>query len=184
MPIGPTPPAGLTLPIRRAWADVYARWGGQVTSLGTFTCKRIFGRPAPAPWSEHAFHNAWDIGGSQATLAAVARYLARQPYAAQVLWQYRDLVTGASVEDHTAHVHLSGKPLLSTGQTPACAGGMTAAQQYPGTDRTLLALPAPAATVAGESWAPVAKVAARELARIAGQIGRASGALGDIIAGR
>jgi hypothetical protein len=184
MSIGPTPPSGVTPPIRKAWADVYARWGAQVSNLGTFACRRIFGRPAPAPWSEHAWGNAWDIGGSTAVLSAVARYLAQQPYAAQVLWQGRDLVTGASVEDHYNHVHISGRPLRNPNGTavPPCAGGVGAA--VGAAVAPPMPLPAPAATVAGESWAPVARVAARELVDIADRIGRAAGALRDTIAGR
>ncbi len=184
MSIGPIPPPGATLSIRRGWADVYARWGNQVSNLGTSSCRRIFGRPAPAPWSEHAWGNGWDIGGTTAVLAEVAHYLARQPYAAQVLWQYRDLISGAAVEDHTGHVHLSGKPLRNPSgtATPPCA---TAGGFVGGTTGTApLPLPAPAQTVAGESWAPVAKVAARELVQIAGRIGRAGAALRDIMAGR
>ncbi len=182
MSIGPIPPSGVTWPIHRAWADVFARWGGSVSNLGTSSCRRIFGRPAPAPWSEHAWGNAWDIGGSTATLAAVAHWLARQPYAAQVLWQYRDLVTGTSVEDHTGHVHLSGNPLRNPSgtMTPPCATGPGGQAGPFGT--ALIPLPAGAQTVAGESWAPVARVAARELVQIADRIGGAARALRDIVA--
>ncbi len=184
MSIGPTPPAGLTLPIRRAWADVYARWGGKVRNLGTSCCKNDGGTcgswDLSQPFSQHSWGNAWDIGGPLDVLGTVAHYLARQPYAAQVLWQYHDLIGGGSVYDHAGHVHLSGKPMF-TG-VPPCAGGAASRQQYPAAD--VVPLPSPAATVAGESWAPVAKVAARELAQIAARIARAPGALGDIMAGR
>lgn len=184
MAIGPTPPANATLSIRRGWADVYAHWGGKVSSLAVFSCRRIFGRPWPAPFSEHAWGNAWDIGGTYAVLDDVARYLAARPYAAQVLWQYRDLVTGAAVEDHAGHVHLSGRPLFnaSGGATPPCA--TTGAVVGATVGAPSLPLPAPAQTVAGETWAPVAKVAARELTQIAGRIGRAGAAIHDIMAGR
>lgn len=184
MALGPTPPATTTEPIREAWHDVYVRWGSRVDSLGTFACRRIFGRPAPAPWSEHAWGNAWDIGGPTEVLDQVARFLARQPYAAQVLWRRRDLVTGHAVEDHDHHVHLSGYPLRAVGgAVPPCAQG---APTEGGGWQTGSPIPLPAAarTVAGETWAEVARASARELAEAARRIGRAAGALRDIMGGR
>lgn len=185
MAIGSNPPSGVTLPIRRAWADVYGRWGGRVSNAGTVVCKRIFGRPAPAPWSEHAFGNAWDITGPTAVLNRVAEYLARQPYAAQVLWQGRNLIGGGAVEDHYGHVHLSGKPLLAaSGATPPCAGGTVGPEQYQTPAAAPEPLPPAGSTSVGESWEPAAKLGARELTQIGARIARAGTALRSIMTGR
>jgi hypothetical protein len=185
MAIGPNPPSGVTLPIRRAWADVYARFGSQVTNAGTRSCRRIFGR-STGPWSEHAWGNAWDITAPTATLDRVARFLNGQPYAAQVLWKGRNLVDGHAVEDHYDHVHLSGAPLQnpSGAAVPPCAGGPQI--HHMGTPElpNVVKLPAPAATVGGESWAPSAKVAARELELEARQIERAASAIRSMIGRR
>jgi hypothetical protein len=180
--IGPTPPAGVTLPIRRAWADVYAHFGQVVNNAGTRSCRRIFGQ-STGPWSEHAWGNAWDITGTTAVLDRVARFLNGKPYAAQVLWQGRNLVDGHAVEDHYDHVHLSGAPLQNPDGTsvPPCAGGPQIHHVGTVQQPNEIKLPAPAATVGGESWAPSARISARELAQSAGRIERAASGIRAIL---
>lgn len=182
MAIGPVPPSTATWAIRRAWADLYARWGSRLTSLGVSSCRRVNGRPAPAPWSEHAWSNAWDVTGPIALMPTLARFAAAQPWAGQVLWQGRDLISGAVVGGHTTYVHITGDPLRNPIHTaqPPCAFG-PGGPSGPGA-AALPPLPVPAATIAGESWAPVARLAARELVTAAERIGRAGVAVRTIIA--
>ncbi len=92
-----------------------------VLNYGIAACKRIAGSYS---WSQHAYNNGVDFGGSTALLNDVANYLnmlriKHYVPAAEILWQGRNLVNGHFVSDHFDHVHVSGSPLMYG--TPACA---------------------------------------------------------------
>ena len=155
----PTAPT-VTDAVRQFHHLIYLRMGRRLTSWGVYDCRFIAGTTT---WSQHAWGNAEDYHGTTDAmddLAAYARSPALRPYVSQVLWR---------VPDHFDHVHLSGRP-LETG-TPACAGGVPSGHGgHAGVFRP--PLPSGADAVAGESWAPVARTAYRELTVVAGKIGR------------
>lgn len=101
--------------LRQKWPEV--RIGG------TYVCKRILGSSTP---SQHAWGNAVDFSGpsplymSRMAAWAVGEAKAGRLPIAQVLWFYKDQLNGGYVYDHTTHVHISGKPMM-TG-TPPCMG--------------------------------------------------------------
>lgn len=101
------------------WREVWAKFGGKITSWGICNCRKIAGSTS---WSQHAWCNAWDIHGSVGTMSEVAHFLMANRdrlQLAAVLWQGRNLITGNSVDDHFDHVHTDPKP-TKTG-TPPCA---------------------------------------------------------------
>lgn len=86
---------------------VAAHFGG-FTDWGICVCKRISGTYR---WSQHAYCNAVDIGGTVSDLDRVASYmrsLDRQGFVpiAEVLWR---------VPGHWNHIHFSGAPLSPDG---------------------------------------------------------------------
>jgi hypothetical protein len=172
MSIPPDPPPQATPAIRHVWRAVYERWGDRVDSWGVFACRFIHGTTT---WSQHAWGNAVDWHASTELMdriAAFCRSDEMRPYVSQVLWR---------VPDHYDHVHVSGRP-LRTG-TPPCATG---APGPPGAAAAAgqVSLPAPAATVAGESWEPAARRSARELVDAADRISRAAAAIRDTMGRR
>lgn len=89
---------------------------------GIAACRNIAGTSS---WSQHAYANAIDFGGSSSTLDDATYYmlsLVRKHYlpASQILWQGEEQISGSSVSDHYNHVHVSGLPLVSG---PACQWG-------------------------------------------------------------
>jgi hypothetical protein len=87
--------------------------------LGIFSCRTtVYGG-----WSQHAWANAVDFGGTQTVLNAAAHDAVTLTHegwlpASQVIWQGHELFTSRPIYDHTDHVHVSGAPLRSG--TPPC----------------------------------------------------------------
>jgi hypothetical protein len=69
---------------------------------GVYNRRRVFNRPPPAPWSEHAWGNAWDVGCTPEAGDRLAAWARDEPsLVAQTLWR---------VAGHFDHVHLTGAP--------------------------------------------------------------------------
>ena len=88
-----------------------------VRSIGIYVCRTIAGS---STLSQHAFANAWDLGGSTELLDKIARFqvdLIHKGWlpVSQVIWRGRELLSGHSVYDHYDHIHDSGAPLLNGG---------------------------------------------------------------------
>ncbi len=99
-------------------------------NLGISNCRRVYDG---GPWSEHAFDNGYDAGGSQALVAAMSEDVVDHAKrgalpAAQVIAIRRIWTPSAGwhayegTDPHTGHTHISGSPLLALpGRTPECA---------------------------------------------------------------
>lgn len=90
---------------------------GRLGNGGVFNCRRINGSTDPdAPWSEHAWGNAWDITVSdKATGDRVVAYLrsAGGLQVGRILWQ---------VARHFDHIHVEGPRINQDGnRVPPCA---------------------------------------------------------------
>jgi len=89
---------------------------------GIYACRHISGS---YNYSQHAWANGVDFGGPGFDyMDRAAHYmleLTQQGWlpASQILWDYRNMLTGNYVYDHTNHIHVSGSP-LRTG-VPPCA---------------------------------------------------------------
>jgi hypothetical protein len=112
--IDPTPA------IKALWDDTYLAFlalgpGYEFVYMGGFVCRKIDGSSS---WSQHAFHNAFDVrirkaGADNDTIdvAATSKVVqAVKDKAAEALWQ---------VASHFYHAHLTGDPKRSG--TPECA---------------------------------------------------------------
>lgn len=151
------------------WREVHAGFGRVVTSLGVFSCRRINFEPPPAPWSYHAWGQAWDVDGTSEVLDRVYAYLRANRGRLRIrelLWR---------TEGHYGHLHVAAG-VDRSGQTPSCASAE--AVVIPHVPRRL---PTPAAAVVGETWAPAARQAARELIRASERIGRTGSTIRSII---
>jgi hypothetical protein len=85
---------------------------GRWENWGICVCKRISGSSS---WSQHAYCNAIDVGGSTGNLSAIAKAAVAAARAGkipcdQVIWQGWEHLHGGRVYDHYDHVHLTGKP--------------------------------------------------------------------------
>jgi hypothetical protein len=94
---------------------------GRWENWGICVCKRISGS---STWSQHAYCNAIDVGGSTANLDAIAKAATTAAKNGklpcdQVIWRGWEQVHGGSVYDHYDHVHLTGAPQRS-GYPTAC----------------------------------------------------------------
>jgi hypothetical protein len=175
--IGPHATEPATEPIERIWEACYGEFRRNIISAGIFSCRRINGQPAPAPWSEHAWANAWDIvptttggGFSKAVGDRIYRFLKNGPpkrwVGDELLWQ---------TSNHYDHIHVSGR--MRTSGTPPCAssrptdpgeqdgGQITHASEYPRPHQTLGEV-----VVAGESSARQVRVEANTWADLARQL--------------
>jgi len=81
---------------------------------GVYACRTVTGS-----WtlSQHSYGNAVDVFGTKLQMDVAAKDildLTLKGYvpASQILWNYRNLLTGHYVYDHTNHIHFSGSPLL------------------------------------------------------------------------
>lgn len=171
MAIGRTAPSTTAPAIVKVWAAVYPTFHTRITSNGVFSCRRVNFEPAPAPWSYHAWGQAWDIAGASSTLDALYAFLnARrsQLRIQELLWR---------VPNHYDHLHVAAG-VDRSGQVPPCASGETIVKA-----QAVAGLPSERAAVPGESWAPAAREAARQLVGAAERINRAAGAVRSIIDG-
>lgn len=169
MAIGPDPPSTAAPAIARVWREVHAGFGRVVTSLGVFSCRRINFEPPPAPWSYHAWGQAWDIDGDSEVLDRVYAYLRdnrRRLRIRELLWR---------VEGHYGHLHVAAGT-DRTDQVPPCASAEAIVHA-----QAVQALPTLAAAVVGETWAPAARQAAQELIRASERIGRTGSTIRSII---
>lgn len=95
---------------------------GRWENWGICVCKHISGSTS---WSQHAYCNAIDVGGSTGNLDAIAKAATaaakdgRIP-CDQVIWRGWEHVHGGSVYDHYDHVHLTGSPERSGYPSAAC----------------------------------------------------------------
>jgi hypothetical protein len=94
---------------------------GRWENWGICVCKRISGS---STWSQHAYCNAIDIGGSTGNLDAIAKAATAAAKSGnipcdQVIWKGWEHVHGGNVYDHYDHVHVTGKPQRS-GWPTAC----------------------------------------------------------------
>lgn len=99
---------------------VFGKYDG-AKNWGIVNCRKILDSNS---WSQHAWGNGLDIGGSPVLLDRIAKDLYEKAKSgalpiAQLLWQGKNMLTGGSVYDHTDHIHISGSP-MKTG-TPPCA---------------------------------------------------------------
>jgi len=167
--IGPKAPPTAAPAIVRVWTAVYERFGKVVSSSGVFSCRRVNFEPPPAPWSYHAWGQAWDITGASSTLDRVYAYLDanRARFRIQeLLWR---------VPNHYDHLHVAAGA-DRTDQVPPCASGEAIVHA-----QAVMALPSERAAVPGESWAPAAREGARQLVKAAGRMEDAVGAVRSII---
>ena len=169
MAIGRTAPPTSSPAIVRVWAAVYPTFHTRVSSSGVFACRRVNFEPPPAPWSYHAWGQAWDITGASSTLDELYRFLNARRAALRIqelLWR---------VPNHYDHLHVAAGPDRS-GQVPPCASGEAVVHA-----QAVAALPSERAAVPGESWAPAAREGARQLVKAAGRMEDAVGAVRSIL---
>lgn len=163
MAIGPDPPSTAAPAIAKVWREVHAGFGRVVTSLGVFNCRRVNFEPPPAPWSYHAWGQAWDVDGDSEVLDQVYAYLRanrRRLRIRELLWR---------TEGHYGHLHVAAGVDRSDQVPPCAALGVTTPSEV------RAALPTPAAAVVGETWAPAAREGARRLIHASDKIARAGG---------
>ncbi len=167
--IGPDPPSTAAPAIARIWAAVYPTFHRRVSSSGVFSCRRVNFEPPPAPWSYHAWGQAWDVTGTSDTLDELYRFLNARRASLRIqelLWR---------VPNHYDHLHVAAGPDRSD-QVPPCAGGEAIVREaFAGV------LPSERAAVPGESWAPAAREGARQLVKAAARMEDAVGAVRSII---
>jgi hypothetical protein len=102
-----------------AWLN--GNFKGRWENWGICVCKRIANSSS---WSQHAYCNAIDIGGSTGNLDAIAKAATAAAKngkipADQVIWKGWEHVHGGNVYDHYDHVHITGKPQRA-GSPTAC----------------------------------------------------------------
>lgn len=97
-----------TAAVLRAQREVTSRFPG-VVDMGVVSRRKIAGSDPPR-WSQHAYGNAWDIGGPAATREAVYRFLASNRTRlgiANLCYQDRGPCNAAAHQDH---VHVDFHP--------------------------------------------------------------------------
>lgn len=169
MSIGRSAPPTAAPAIVKVWAAVYPTFHGRITSDGVFSCRRVNFEPPPAPWSYHAWGQAWDITGTSDTLDELYAFLNARRGSLRIqelLWR---------VPNHYDHLHVAAGVDRSD-QVPPCAGGEAIVKS-----QAVAALPSERAAVPGESWAPAAREGARALVKAAGRMEDAAGAVRSII---
>lgn len=107
--------------IDKIYGWLRAEFPGRWENWGICVCKRVLGS---STWSQHAYCNAIDVGGSTANLDMIAKAATAKAKAGdlpidQVIWKGWEHVHGGSVYDHYDHVHLTGAPQRS-GYPTAC----------------------------------------------------------------
>ncbi len=107
--------------IDKIYAWLNSNFKGRWENWGICVCKRIQGSTS---YSQHAYCNAIDLGGTTANLDAIAKAATAAAKAGkipadQVIWKGWEHVHGGSVYDHYDHVHLTGAPQRS-GYPTAC----------------------------------------------------------------
>ena len=126
----------VTAPIRAAQQEVARLFPG-AQSWGVQHCRKVAGS---SKWSQHAYGNAWDIGGSKALLDEVYDHLnrnRRRLSLSVICWESRGPCNAAA---HADHIHIAGAPRMSG--IPACAGGTdTAPVIDDSTGATAVAIP-------------------------------------------
>ena len=103
-----------TLPVDIVVGTLRTNYPG-ISIGGIYSCRTISGS---GTLSQHAYANAADVFGTSSNLNEAAYgmlALARGGYipVSQILWDYKNLITGRYVSDHTSHIHFTGSPLLS-----------------------------------------------------------------------
>jgi len=83
--------------------------------ISIYACRTILGSNQ---LSQHAYANAADMSGAYSEMDRAAHdmlNLVRKDFipVSQILWNYKNLLSGNYVYDHTDHIHFSGDPLLS-----------------------------------------------------------------------
>ena len=107
--------------IDKIYAWLNENFKGRWENWGICVCKHIQGSSS---WSQHAYCNALDIGGSTANLDAIAKAATAAAKNGkipcdQVIWKGWEHVHGGNVYDHYDHVHFTGAPERS-GYPTAC----------------------------------------------------------------
>src|SRR5580765_1851518 len=107
--------------IDKVYAWLQGNFKGRWENWGICVCKRISGSSS---WSQHAYCNAIDIGGSTGNLDAIAKAATAAAKSGkipcdQVIWRGWEHVHGGNVYDHDDHVHITGAPQRS-GYPTAC----------------------------------------------------------------
>jgi hypothetical protein len=107
--------------IDKIYAWLSGNFKGRWENWGICVCKRIAGSSS---YSQHAYCNAIDVGGSTGNLDAIARAATQAAQSGripcdQVIWRGWEHVHGGNVYDHYDHVHLTGEPQRS-GFPTAC----------------------------------------------------------------
>lgn len=169
MAIGRTAPPTAAPAIVKVWAAVYSTFHRRVSSSGVFSCRRVNFEPPPAPWSYHAWGQAWDITGTSDTLDELYRFLSARRSTLRIqelLWR---------VPNHYDHLHVAAG-VDRTDQVPPCASSEAIVKS-----QAMAALPSERAAVPGESWAPAAREGARQLVKAAARMEDAVGAVRSII---
>lgn len=110
MPTGGVTPSIGTADVKQVYREVTSRF--KVTSLGVANCRRIDGS---SQWSQHAWNDAWDIGGSVAELDRVAHYLQANKGRLHI----RNILWRGVPAHYPSHIHVDFDP-PNTG-TPSCA---------------------------------------------------------------
>jgi hypothetical protein len=108
--------------IDKVYGWLQANFKGRWENWGICVCKGIAGYPGV--WSQHAYCNAIDVGGSTGNLdviakAAIAATRAGKLPIDQVIWRGWEHIHGGKVMDHYDHVHITGRPQRS-GHPTAC----------------------------------------------------------------
>lgn len=98
---------------------VEARYGSQITNMGVYNRRPIAGT---SKWSQHAWGNAWDIGGSPTTLAAVYNYLAANRATLGIGTLCYKHFGPCSAAAHQDHIHVE-PAIVKTGTPPESSGG-------------------------------------------------------------
>jgi len=93
----------------------------QLRDLGTYNCRKKNVVGGSSEWSEHAWGNAWDCGGTPEALDELYTWLLRARRQTTLpigLILYRVLL-------HYTHIHVEGRPAQNPDgrQTPPCADG-------------------------------------------------------------
>jgi hypothetical protein len=107
--------------IDKIYSWLNGNFKGRWENWGICVCKRISGSSS---YSQHAYCNAIDLGGSTANLDAIAKAAVAAAKKGtipcdQVIWKGWEHIHGGSVYDHYDHVHLTGAPQKS-GYPTAC----------------------------------------------------------------